>query len=108
MKDTQTQMRYPLSSDMANGVRSDDITYWWCAPANVQQTEFSLHRPLPSVDSRVKDPAGWQWGSSPATSWAPDIVTYFTWWHQTYGTLLCTINRNVGMSILNVSNYGIT
>lgn len=25
MKDTQTQMRYPLSSDMANGVRSDDI-----------------------------------------------------------------------------------
>lgn len=26
MKDTQTQMRYLLSSDMANGVRSDDIT----------------------------------------------------------------------------------
>lgn len=28
MKDTQTQMRYPLNSDIrvANGVRSDDIT----------------------------------------------------------------------------------
>ena len=26
MKDTQTQMRYPLSSDMANGDRNDDIT----------------------------------------------------------------------------------
>jgi len=58
MKDTQTQMRYPLKSDMENGVRSDDITYWWCAPANVQQTEFSLHRPPPSIHSRVKDPAG--------------------------------------------------
>lgn len=108
MKDKQTQMRYPLSSDMTNGVRSDDITYWWCAHANVQQTEFSLHRPPPSIDSRVKDPAGWYLGFSLATPWTPDVLTYFTQWHQTYGTVLCMINRIVGMSILYVSDNGIT
>jgi hypothetical protein len=59
---------------------------------------------------------GWDWGFSPATPWAPDILTYFTQRHQTYRTfctppwnvLHCTINRTASMSILKGSDNGNT
>jgi hypothetical protein len=48
------------------------------------------------------------WGDTRAIRWAPDALNYFTQWHQTYGTHICTINKIVSMSIPNVSDNGVT